>query len=165
MKKLTLFFISLLVCIISFAKKKQSIFSAITEAQHTLSPKPTIVYSYLSWCGGNKGDIEHIYPIINKYRNCINLIVLSDDTAPKNKYIVAINPDTIINYHPYYPSFFRKKNEAKQFAKDFNQNYNTKDAFLLGPGTTFLLDTNSHLIKRFIYSDKEMDCILTSICK
>jgi len=115
------------------------IFSSI-NLKNLDSSKPTIFFTLVSWCGENLEDITFLNKAFKTNRDKINFVVLLDTNLSKNpryyKNFLNLKSDKIISLNECFPTCFKNKKEAKDYAKQINKVFNTT-LKIVGPSTMF----------------------------
>ena len=150
--------------------KKRSIFNEINLKQQALPNKHTLVYTYLTWCQGNREDIEAIQPVLNEYRNRFNLIILVDSTKlnQASKLIIDLKPDAYVYLNGYYKNSLKSHKAMRKSDHDFCTYYNMKvEKYAgLGPAGLYVEDCNHKLVKsgfRIVNRAEELKSYLETI--
>lgn len=132
----------ILIVALNYSYSQQNntcVFSSI-DLNKLDSSKPTVFFTLVSWCGENLDDIAFLNKALKTNRDKINLIVLLDTNLAKYpKYytnFLNINPNKIISINECFPTCFKNKKEAKEYAKQINQVFKTS-LKITGPSTMF----------------------------
>ncbi|MFA6057232.1 MAG: thioredoxin family protein [Taibaiella sp.] len=155
MKHLIISFSLLGISINTFAQQKPNLYETVKITLDTLPKKPTLVYTYTTWCGGAKESLPKLLPIIKQYREKINLIVIADTT--RNIYLnnfEGVKPDAYILLNSFYPKRFLPRKESRDAGTAFSNLYGVKQK-LMGNGR-YMLDCNQKLMK-LIEADNSED--------
>lgn len=129
--------------------KANTIFDNIEKAIDSLPPKTTIIYPYLSWCGGSESSMDSIYSSLIEFRDDINIIIITDDinVRHKSKFLSKLNVDKYLSLNEFYNKRLRSRKEMSKMAKDFNKAYGQHEQYM-GSAAVFIIkcDRNFHKI-------------------
>lgn len=128
--------------------------------------KPTFFYTIVSWCGENLEDISILDDTIKKYRQDINLIVLLDTNLIKSKKYYndfkSLKADTILILNNYFKTCFKKKGEAKEYAKQINRVFRSS-LKIIGPSAFFCFYEKKINFFSVLRPNSELSSYLTKI--
>lgn len=163
--------ITALVCFMLTKAKCQvdtsNIFYSILDSRYINSnEKPTFFYTIVSWCGENLEDITILEDTIKKYRQNVNLIVLLDTNLLKSKKYYNcfqnLKADTVLILNNYFKNCFKKKGEAKEYAKQINSVFGSS-LKIIGPSALFCFYEKKINFFSVLRPNSELSSYLTKI--